>query len=178
MIYFLPYTQLHFTISMIIRATEQDISTIQNLAKESWNSAYADILEQEQIDYMLDLMYSESTLKTHFENPNYQYYLIEEEEVFLGFMGFEFHNEPNTTKLHRIYFLKEAQGKGLGKKALEFVKTETEKSGNKRLTLTVNKNNSAKNFYESQGFKVYKEAILDVGNGYVMDDFLMEYVLE
>lgn len=163
---------------MIIKATEKDISTIQNLAKESWKSAYANILEQEQIDYMLGLMYSESTLKTHFENPNYQYYLIEEDEVFLGFIGFEFHKEPYTTKLHRIYFLKEAQGKGLGKKALEFVKTETQKSGDKRLTLTVNKNNNAKNFYESQGFKVYDEAIFDIGKGYVMDDYLMEFIID
>ena len=162
---------------MIIKATATDISTIQNLAKESWNSAYANILEQEQIDYMLYLMYSESTLKTHFENPNYQYYLIQEDEVFLGFIGFEFHNELETTKLHRIYFLKEAQGKGLGKKALEFIKTETQKSGDKRLTLTVNKNNNAKNFYESQGFKVYDEAIFDIGNGYVMDDYLMEFTI-
>ena len=160
---------------MIIKATEKDIPTIQNLAKKSWNSAYANILEQEQIDYMLDLMYSESTLKTHFENPNYQYYLINQDEVFLGFIGFEFHSKPETTKLHRIYFLKEAQGKGLGKKTLEFVKTETEKAGDKRLTLTVNKNNNAKNFYESQGFKVYDEAIFDIGNGYVMDDYLMEF---
>lgn len=161
---------------MIIKATEKDISTIQNLAKASWKSAYANILEQEQIDYMLDLMYSESTLKTHFENPNYRYYLIEEDEVFLGFIGFEFHNEPDTTKLHRIYFVKEAQGKGLGKKALEFIKAETQKSGDKRLTLTVNKNNNAKDFYESQGFKVYDEAIFDIGKGYVMDDYLMEFV--
>ena len=44
---------------MIIKATEKDIATIQNLAKDSWNAAYANILEQEQIDYMLELMYSE-----------------------------------------------------------------------------------------------------------------------
>ena len=161
---------------MIIKATEKDIPTIQNLAKESWKSAYANILEQKQLDYMLDLMYSKETLQSHFENPDYHYYLINEDEVFLGFIGFECHNESETTKLHRIYFLKEAQGKGLGKKALEFVKTETEKSGDKRLTLTVNKNNSAKNFYESQGFKVYDEAIFDIGNGYVMDDYLMEFI--
>lgn len=163
---------------MIIKATEKDIPTIQNLARKSWQSAYANILEQEQIDYMLGLMYSESTLKTHFENPNYHYYVINEDEVFLGFIGFEFHYEAETTKLHRIYFLKEAQGKGLGKIALEFVKTETQKSGDKRLTLTVNKNNNAKSFYESQGCKVYDEAIFDIGNGYVMDDYLMEFIID
>ena len=159
---------------MIIKAKEKDIPTIQGLAKKSWVVAYTDILKQDQIDYMLDMMYSEEALKKHFENPNFHYYLIREENQFLGFVGFEFHQEPETTKLHRIYFLKEAQGKGLGKEVLEFVKNEAKKNGNRRLILTVNKNNSAQKFYEYQGFKIYEEKILDVGNGYVMDDYLME----
>ena len=82
-----------------------------------------------------------------------------------------------TTKLHRIYFLKEAQGKGLGKKALNFIKEEVKKIGDKRIILAVNKNNQAKSFYESQGFKVYDEGVFDIGNGYVMDDYLMEFIL-
>lgn len=163
---------------MIIKAEQKDISVIQDLAKKSWSFAYADILEQDQIDYMLDLMYSKETLNQHFENPNYQYYLIQKHNQFLGFVGFEFHLEAETTKLHRIYFLKEAQGKGLGKKALNFLIDETKKNGNKRVILTVNKNNCAQKFYESQGFKIYDEAIFDIGNGYVMDDFLMELLLK
>lgn len=163
---------------IISKANKTDIPTIQDLAKKSWNFAYANIISQEQIDYMLDLMYSEETLNQHFENPNYQYYLIQENNQFLGFIGFEFHQEPETTKLHRIYFLKEAQGKGLGKKALKFVIDEAKKVDDKRVILTVNKNNSAQKFYESQGFKVYDEAILEIGNGYVMDDFLMEFIIQ
>ncbi len=162
----------------IIKATEKNISIIQQIAKQSWESAYEEILKNNQIDYMLDLMYCDDTLKKHFENQNYQYYLIGEDEVLLGFIGFEFHNEPETTKLHRIYFLKEAQGKGLGKKAIEFTKNETQKSGDKRIILTVNKNNNAQKFYELQGFKIYDEAIFDIGNGYVMDDYLMELLLD
>lgn len=91
---------------MIVKAEQKDISVIQDLAKKSWSFAYADILEQDQIDYMLDLMYSKETLNQHFENPNYHYYLIQEDNQFLGFVGFEFHLEPKTTKLHRIYFLR------------------------------------------------------------------------
>lgn len=163
---------------MIVKAEKKDISIIQDLAKKSWFFAYAAIISKEQIDYMLDLMYSDETLNQHFENPDYQYYLIKENNEFLGFAGFEFHQEPETTKLHRIYFLKEAQGKGFGKKTLEFVKTETKKAGDKRLILTVNKNNPAKNFYESQGFRIYQEKILQVGNGYVMDDYLMEFSIQ
>jgi len=162
---------------MIIKAEQKDIATIQDLAKKSWNFAYANIITQEQIDYMLNMMYSEEALKKHFENPNYHYYLVFENDEFLGFVGFEFHQESETTKLHRIYFLKEAQGKGLGKKALRFVINEAKNVNDKRVTLTVNKNNSAHKFYESQGFKVYEEAVLNIGNGYVMDDYLMEFVI-
>ncbi|AZI56228.1 GNAT family N-acetyltransferase [Epilithonimonas vandammei] len=162
---------------MIIKAELKDISTIQDLAKRSWEVAYADILKQEQIDYMLDLMYSADAIRIHLENPNFHYYLIKENDEFLGFIGFEFHQELATTKLHRTYFLKEAQGKGLGKKALNFIKEEVKKIGDKRITLAVNKNNQAKSFYESQGFNVYDEGIFDIGNGYVMDDYLMEFVL-
>lgn len=162
---------------IISKANRTDIPTIQDLAKKSWNLAYANIISQEQIDYMLDLMYSEETLNQHLKNTNYQYYLISENDEFLGFVGFEFHQEPETTKLHRIYFLKEAQGKGLGKKALNFIKEEVRKIGDKRITLAVNKNNQAKSFYESQGFKVYDEGVFDIGNGYVMDDYLMEFIL-
>lgn len=163
---------------MIIKAEQKDISIIQELAKKSWNFAYVDIISQGQINYMLDLMYSEETLGQHFENPDYQYYLVQENNEFLGFIGFEFHQESETTKLHRIYFLKEAQGKGLGKKAVEFVINEAKKVDDKRVTLTVNKNNSAQKFYESQGFKVYDEAIFDIGNGYMMDDYLMEFIID
>ena len=150
---------------MITKATEKDIQTIQNVAKESWNSAYTNILEQKQLDYMLDLMYSQETLKTHFENPNYQYYLIQEDEVFLGFIGFEFHKEPETTKLHRIYFLKEAQGKGLGKKALEFVKYYSVTNHFKVVLLEIeNHNERAKKLYEHYGFQNHKRSLMILKN--------------
>jgi hypothetical protein len=29
--------------------------------------------------------------------------------------------------------------------------------------------------YESQGFTVYDKIILNIGNGFVMDDYLMEF---
>ena len=162
---------------MIVKATIDQIPVIQELAKKSWKSTYHNILSKEQLEYMLQMMYSESVLKTHFNHPNYLYYLIQEQDVFLGFIGIECHYGDKTTKLHRIYFIQEAQGKGLGKKALEFIKLETQKQGDNRIVLTVNKNNKAKNFYIKHGFCVYDEAVFDIGNGFVMDDYLMKWVL-
>lgn len=156
------------------KATKVDIPQIQELAKKSWNSAYQNILSQDQIDYMLQQMYSEEEISSHLENPNYQYYLVLKDEIGAGFIGFEFHYENATTKLHRIYLLDNFIGQGLGKAAINFLKGKTSETSDKRIILNVNKNNPAKQMYESQGFNIYKEAIFEIGNGYVMDDFLME----
>lgn len=164
----------------LIKATEKDIPLIQELAKRSWENAYADILSKEQMEYMLDTMYSESEISGHLENPNYHYFLVFDEDLnsFDGFLGYENHYEENMTKLHRIYLVPESKGKGLGKKTLEFLNEKTLESGDRRIILNVNKHNSAQKFYKSQGYKVYDEGVFDIGNGYVMDDFLMERTLE
>ena len=159
------------------KATDQDITLLQELAEKSWNSAYANILSTDQIEYMLTEMYAKDELFKQLQNPNYQYYLILSDVIPAGFIGFEFHYEKETTKLHRIYLLNEFKGKGLGKKGLDFTKKMTAETSDKRIILNVNKENPARKMYESQGFKVFKEEVFDIGNGYVMDDFLMEHLL-
>lgn len=160
----------------IRKANVQDIALIRELAKKSWESAYVGIISAEQISYMLSTMYSEQELKSHFtENPHYQYFIIEENNEALGFIGFEHHYEPQTTKLHRIYLIPEAKGKGLGKAGIQLVKKEAKKAGDEIVILNVNKINPAKKVYESQGFTVREEVVADIGNGFVMDDYIMEF---
>ncbi len=159
-----------------IAAKLSDITIIQQLARLSWGAAYATILSKDQLEYMLEMMYSEETINGHFQNTNYHYYLILEGDNALGFVGFEHHAEDKTTKLHRIYLIPEAKGKGAGKLGLNLVKSQAEKAGDSRIILTVNKHNSAKDFYESQGYRIYDEGVFDVGDNYVMDDYLMELI--
>lgn len=158
----------------LIKATETDIPLIRGLAEISWNSAYADILSRNQIDYMLSQMYSADEISAHLQNPNYHYYLIFDDNIAVGFIGYEHHYEAETTKLHRIYLIDEAKGKGCGKKALNFLKKQVSEQGDNRIILNVNKENKARYVYESQGFNIYKEDVFDIGNGFVMDDYLME----
>lgn len=159
------------------KASEKDISLLQDLAEKSWNSAYANILSKEQIEYMLKEMYSHLEISKQIQNPDYHYYIILNDDVEAGFIGFEFHYEKDTTKLHRIYLLEEFTGKGLGKKGLDFLKEKVSETSDQRIILNVNKDNSAKRMYESQGFQVFHEEIFNIGNGFVMDDYLMEFKL-
>lgn len=161
------------------QAAEVDIPLIQDLARRSWENAYADILSKEQMEFMLAEMYSEKEILHHFQNPYYHYYLIQDEnsDTCEGFIGYEHNYEDKTTKLHRIYLVPESKGKGLGKGALLFLNQKVSENGNIRIILNVNKYNSARNFYESQGYRVYDEGVFDIGNGFVMDDYLMEFLI-
>jgi GNAT superfamily N-acetyltransferase len=163
----------------LIKATENDIPLIQDLAKRSWENAYAEILSIEQMEFMLSTMYSHEEIASHLQNPDYHYYLIldENNDSFEGFIGYEHHYEEKTTKLHRIYLVPESKGKGFGKSALEFLNQQASENGNKRIILNVNKYNSAKKFYESQGYTIYDEGVFDIGNGFFMDDYLMECLI-
>ncbi len=159
---------------MEIRPTTiADIPVIQQIAKISWDNTYVTINSKEQIDYMLSKMYSTEEITRHMADPNYHYFLIADDAP-VGFVGFENHYDPGTTKLHRIYFLPDAQGKGFGRKAIDLVKEKAVQAGNHRVMLTVNKKNPAQKAYEALGFQVYGEEVNDIGEGYVMDDFLME----
>lgn len=160
---------------MLKCAEINDIPMIQSLARASWEKAYAEILSAEQLEYMLGTMYSEAELLRQMKLPDYFYYLIQIDEKPVGFLGFEQHYEPDTTKLHRLYLLEEWKGKGLGKSTIDFLKKESRNAGNRRIILNVNKHNPARKMYEKQGFKVFNEGVFDIGNGYVMDDYLMEF---
>lgn len=163
----------------LVKATENDIALIQDLARRSWENAYAEILSDEQMEYMLSTMYSEDEISKHLKSSNYHYYLIEDESIhsFEGFIGYENAYEDKTTKLHRIYLVPESKGKGFGKKALIFLTEKAHESGDERIILNVNKFNAARQFYESQGYEIYGEGVFDIGNNFVMDDYLMEFII-
>ncbi|WP_042721821.1 GNAT family N-acetyltransferase [Flavobacterium sp. B17] len=163
----------------LIKATENDIPLIQDLARRSWEAAYSKILEREQIEYMLNTMYSHEEISNQLQDPDYHYFLIFDElnNSFEGFLGYQHGYEQHTTKLHRIYLIPESKGKGIGKMAIDFLKQKVSENHDRRIILNVNKNNNAKMFYESQGFEVYKEIIVDIGSGFVMDDYEMEFYI-
>jgi ribosomal protein S18 acetylase RimI-like enzyme len=61
---------------------------------------------------------------------------------------------------------------------LRFIIEQARKAGLFSIVLNVNKNNNAILAYEKMGFKKIREEKIDIGNGYIMDDFVYEYVIE
>ena len=66
------------------------------------------------------------------------------------------------------------KGKISANKFLNYVITEIKKTGATSLQLNVNRHNKALHFYEKQGFKIIREEDIDIGEGYFMNDYVME----
>lgn len=148
---------------------------IRNIAEETWPIAYGEILSTAQLEYMFTMMYSTKSLLEQAAKKNSQFILAKEGNDYLGFASYEIDiNLTNKTKIHKIYILPSVQGKGIGKKLIDYIAVEAQKQRNIVITLNVNKYNKALHFYLKLGFSNVKEEVIDIGNGYVMDDYVME----
>ena len=159
-------------------ATESDIPAIQQIAYDTWPSTYNQILSQTQIDYMLELMYNSEILKAQMTQKAQVFCLALRDYQPLGFVAYEVnYQHSTTTKIHKIYILPQAQGQGVGKMLLNAAEEAAKKNANNALILNVNKFNKAVSFYERVGFQQIDSEILEIGNGFVMDDFVMQKML-
>lgn len=160
---------------LLADAAIQDFKTIREIAYKSWPSTYGSILSKEQIDYMLDLFYSEQALLENLNQKGHRFLLVNEGEVCLGFASYE-HNYLNQkcTRLHKIYLLPEAQGKGAGKLLIEAVENLAKENQSVVVSLNVNKFNTAISFYKKIGFEVVSEEEILLEHGYKMEDYKME----
>lgn len=157
------------------KAKEEDITIIRDIAAATWPSTYLDIIGQAQIDYMLDKMYSRGELLKQLMEGHI-FLIAEEGENQFGFAGYSIigHDE-RIYKLHKLYVLPSAHGKGVGKILINEVFNQVKNAGGSALQLNVNKHNKAKDFYLKGGFAIKESVKLDIGEGYFMDDYVMEY---
>jgi RsiW-degrading membrane proteinase PrsW (M82 family)/GNAT superfamily N-acetyltransferase len=153
-------------------ASETDVPLIRSLAQQIWPKTYATILSQEQIDYMMKMMYSEHAIKEQMQK-DYQFIIVYNSGIHVGFAAYG-EIEPSVFKLFKIYVLSSQQGKGTGKFIIEQIINEVKSKGATTLQLNVNRYNKARLFYEKLGFEVVRAEDIDIGSGYFMNDYLME----
>ena len=158
-----------FTIQ---KATAEDIPLIRDLCFRVWPQTYASILSQDAIDYMLDYMYSPASLQTQMNNGS-EFIFVYDDGTPVGFAAY-LSKGDGMYKLDKIYVLPAQQGKGRGKFVIDWIIDEIKQKGAASLQLQVNRNNNAKNFYEKLGFVVIDSQDFDIGNGYFMNDYVME----
>jgi diamine N-acetyltransferase len=157
----------------IRKATAVDIPLIRELTFLVWPQTYTSILTQQQINYMLEMMYSESSLEKQMTKDGCQFIIVYEDGNPVGFASYG-EEEPQRWKLNKIYILENQQGKGTGKYVINYIIEEIKKHKARSLFLQVNQYNKAKYFYERLGFNEVDFVNLDIGNGFFMNDYIME----
>ena len=169
------------------KAGFEDIPLIRQLTFATWPQTYSSLLSKEQVDYMLEMMYSPASLQKQMEDGSI-FIIVYDDKLPVGFAAYAQLTEPRghpadkpidhlTWKLDKIYILSSQQGKGTGKFIINFIVDEIRSKHAKALQLNVNRQNKAKDFYEKLGFTVIKTADFDIGNGYFMNDYVMELAL-
>jgi diamine N-acetyltransferase len=161
-------------MSEIRNAEIDDLETIHDLAFKIWPSAYEEILGKAQVNYMLDKIYSLSSLQHQFSVLKHQFIMAVEDDVPVGFASFSAHEDPKVYHLNKIYVLPGQQGRNVGKQILDYIISEIKTDGAISLQLNVNRYNKALHFYEKQDFKIIREEDIDIGSGYFMNDYVME----
>lgn len=148
-----------------------DFKIISELAAKIWTEHYTKIIGAAQVEYMVNKFQSITAIENQVEE-GFKYYLVYADEIPVGYMSFI--QKENSLFLSKIYVLNSARGKGIGKTMIEFLQQKAVELKLQSISLTVNKNNTtAINAYEKMGFDKIDTLVMDIGNGFVMDDFKM-----
>lgn len=156
-----------------VAETDEDIVKIAKCAEITWHDAYDNLLPDGQVDYMVEKYQSFDVLKNDIKNNGYKYYIIQNIDIVIAFCGIK----PENDKLFisKIYVDPKYQRKGLATKLFNKVLIEY-RDNYKLFYLTVNKNNTkAISAYKNFGFTITDSIKTDIGNNYVMDDYIMTY---
>ena len=158
----------------IRKAGVEDFEIINDLAIKTWHDAYDKILSAEQVTYMLDMMYSLAAITEQISIKGHHFLLLSEDDKYLGFASYELNYLSGITKLHKLYVLPETQGRGAGRLLISKIEEAAANNNNDKVSLNVNRYNSAVHFYLKNGYAKTREEDINIGNGYLMEDFIME----
>lgn len=157
--------------------TKDQIKVLADTANIIWHEAFINIITLEQIEYMIEKFQSFNALSEAINKNNYKYYLIKSDNVVMGYTGL--HEENGKLFLSKLYILKEYRGKQVSSKTFEFIESFAKERKLKSVWLTVNRNNShAIEVYKHKGFVITRTQVADIGNGFVMDDYIFEKTIK
>ena len=154
-----------------------ELRKVAELADEIWHECFVGIISEGQINYMVEKFQSLPAMTDQIDRQGYSYFAVYDDGELCGYTAVK-PEEDSRFFLSKLYLRRDKCGRGIASQMLEKVFGEARFLGKKSVYLTVNKHNDhAVAVYEKVGFRKVEEAVTDIGSGYVMDDFIMEYTL-
>jgi ribosomal protein S18 acetylase RimI-like enzyme len=159
---------------MFVPVTAPDqIETVARLARAIWSEHYFPIIGKKQTDYMVENFQSADAVSRQIQDEAHLYFLIAPAGEHIGYFAIQ--SRPDELFLSKIYVEQSARRQGFGRKALDFIEEQALELGKPVITLTVNRHNSGSiAAYSRFGFRIVDECVTDIGDGFVMDDYIMQ----
>ncbi|MGF7148157.1 GNAT superfamily N-acetyltransferase [Sphingomonas zeicaulis] len=155
--------------------TPADFASAGALARIIWHTHYDPLIGAAQVDYMLDRRFTEAGLAAYVDAADRGFDLLRDGEALVGYCSYGPSGAPGELKLEQLYLLPERHGQGLGRLMIAHVEARAGAFGCDRIMLMVAKaNTGSKAVYERAGFSVRGPVTVDIGGGFVMDDYVME----
>ena len=152
------------------------IDVIHTLAHRTWRIAYKEMISPEQLEYMLKMMYSHDSLQYQMQEQQHTFIIAYDDEVPVGFAAYypKYDISPTLYRLDKLYVLTDQHGKGIGKKLVDYIISAIKPLGASILELTVNRRNKSLSFYQKLGFTIVSEIDHPIGEGFFMNDYVMQ----
>jgi ribosomal protein S18 acetylase RimI-like enzyme len=158
----------------IIGASDGDLDAVAALARIIWRKHYPGIITPEQIEYMLDRGYSRAALRRFITEQGAGLDLAHADGRLAGFSAYHRGDDRDELKLDKLYVHQDFHHRGVGRRLIEAAAAAARAQRRATLILNVNKNNAqAIRAYVRNGFVVRESAVVDIGGGFVMDDYIM-----
>ena len=157
----------------LILVEQSSITELADFAYDVFVDYYNDLIGHKQATYMANKFLSIDAIRKLMEESAI-FKIVKKDNQIVGFI--EYIKEDNKLFLSKLYVEKNNRGLGIGKlmfnDCLEYAKINNLNT----IYLTVNKYNMPSiNIYKNLGFKIVDAVVSDIGNNYVMDDYIMEY---
>lgn len=167
------------TDTKILKASAEDIMRIHDMAQGVFRDTYREILSPEQMEYMMDWMYSHANLQKQLDE-GHVYYIAYRKEKACGYVSVQPEGIAEDGRmlyhLQKIYVLPSEQRHGLGRILFDTVVSHVHEAaeGRKaRIELNVNRNNPSIGFYQHLGLQILRQGDFHIGNGFYMNDYIM-----
>ena len=157
----------------IQRLTEDDVDGVSVLARIVWQVTYPALISQAQIDAMLADRYAPQRIRTQRDDPHQIWRVAKQGPVLVGFAHALL--DETGCKIDKLYVHPDRQRGGIGAALLQTIEDWARSQEARRLWLQVNRGNAqAIRAYQKYGFQIVESRVFDIGDGFVMDDHVME----
>jgi GNAT superfamily N-acetyltransferase len=160
-------------VQLVPVTTATQVADVARMAHEVWNEYYVSLIGQAQVDYMVAKFQSAEAMQAQVDS-GYEYFHIRQSGVNVGYAAIRHDAADARIFISKLYLLAAHRKTGAGRQTLELIERMARERGATHLWLTVNKGNASVQAYERLGFRIVEAMVMDIGGGYVMDDYKME----